>query len=140
MLNTAILLKIQERLNKLASADYDNIEPWQSIEAFNKGMSDWTRRNLHGLNVVKEGDEQSTRRIDDFQCLLEPMNMIMSNKGTYYETNDLPANYMQWKRISCNATNDCCPGKRPMKVYPSEEGNIDAVSYTHLTLPTNREV
>ena len=63
MNNTALQLKIKQRLNKLASNDYDNIECWQIVEAFNKAQLDWCRRNLHGLNVLQEGDEESTRRI-----------------------------------------------------------------------------
>ena len=46
MLASTILLKVQERLNKLASNDYDNIQNWQIVEAFNKGQVDWCRRNL----------------------------------------------------------------------------------------------
>ena len=38
MLTSTILLKVQERLNKLASNDYDNIQNWQIVEAFNKGQ------------------------------------------------------------------------------------------------------
>ena len=38
MENQAILLKVKQRLNKLASDDYDNIETWQILEAFNKGV------------------------------------------------------------------------------------------------------
>jgi hypothetical protein len=38
MNNATIQLKIQQRLNKLASSDYDNIECWQIVEAFNKGQ------------------------------------------------------------------------------------------------------
>ena len=41
MNNGTILLKVQQRLNKLASSDYDNTEPWQIIEAFNKGTVSW---------------------------------------------------------------------------------------------------
>ena len=67
MNNTIIQLKIKQRLNKLDSQDYDNLECWQIVEAFNKGQVNWCRRNLHGLNVKQEGDEQSKRRIDDLQ-------------------------------------------------------------------------
>ena len=62
MLNSTILLKVKQRLNKLASNDYDNIQDWQIVEAFNKGQVDWCRRNLHGTNLKQEGDEQSTAR------------------------------------------------------------------------------
>ncbi len=44
MNNATIQLKIQQRLNKLASNDFDNIECWQIVEAFNKGQVSWCRR------------------------------------------------------------------------------------------------
>ena len=56
MLNSAIVIKLKQRINKLDSQDYDNIECWQAVEAFNKAQVEWCRRQLHGLNVVKEGD------------------------------------------------------------------------------------
>lgn len=130
MLNSVILLKVKQRLNKLASLDFDNLQDWQIIEAFNKAQPDWTRRNLHGLNIVKEGDEQSTRRVDDFQVLLTTTGInsnppiVMVNRIFYWET-DVPANYMQWKRISTDATNDCCSKPKKMVVYLSEQGNRD---------------
>lgn len=125
MLNQAILIKIKQRLNKLSSNDYDNIESWQIVEAFNKGQVDWCRRNLHGLNIVKEGDEQSTRRIDDLQVLLGPLPLTMVNKQTYFESTNFPANYLQWKRVSVNAKSDCCPTAKPMIVYLGEVANVD---------------
>ena len=67
--NLTIIIKTEERLNKLSSNDYDNIEKWKIIESFNKGMSDWCRRQLHGTNSHQTGDEQSKRRIDDLQVL-----------------------------------------------------------------------
>jgi len=57
MNNATLQLKLKQRLNKLDSQDYDNIEPWQMIEAFNKAQLEWCRRNLHGNNPYKEGDE-----------------------------------------------------------------------------------
>ena len=47
MNNQILQLKIKQRLNKLDSNDYDNIEHWQIIEAFNKAQIQWVRRNLH---------------------------------------------------------------------------------------------
>jgi hypothetical protein len=124
MLNSTILLKVKQRLNKLDSLDYDNIQDWQVVEAFNKGQVDWCRRNLHGLNIVKEGDEQSTRRIDDLQPLLNTIPLTVTNRQTYYESDTLPANYMQWKRISAKASSDCCDPRR-MVVYLAETANLD---------------
>lgn len=124
MLNSTILLKVKQRLNKLDSQDYDNIQDWQIVEAFNKGQVDWCRRNLHGLNIVKEGDEQSTRRIDDLQVLLETIPLTMTDRLTFFE-GDLPLDYLQWKRISCKASDKCCPDPRPMVIYLAEVANVD---------------
>ena len=97
--NATIQLKIKQRLNKLASNDYDNIECWQIVEAFNKGQVDWCRRNLHGLNIVKEGDEQSTSRIDDLQVLLVESTATLVDRLTYYETSiNIPVEYLRFKR------------------------------------------
>ncbi len=52
MTNAALQLKIKQRLNKLASNDYDNIECWQIVEAFNKAQVEWVRRQLHGNNLL----------------------------------------------------------------------------------------
>jgi len=125
MLNSTILLKVKQRLNKLASNDYDNLQDWQIIEAFNKGQVDWCRRNLHGLNIVKEGDEQSTRRIDDLQPLLITNPLTIANRKTYYESNTIDPQFFQWKRLSAKATSECCPDPRPMVIYLAEQANVD---------------
>lgn len=124
MLNSVILIKVKQRLNKLASNDFDNIQDWQIIEAFNKGQVEWVRRNLHGLNIVKEGDEQSTRRIDDMQKLLITIPAPLANKKYYFET-PIPADYLQWKRVDAFATNDCCSKPKRMMIYLGEEANLN---------------
>lgn len=124
MLNSVVLIKVKQRLNKLASNDYDNIQDWQIVEAFNKGQVEWVRRNLHGLNIVKEGDEQSTRRIDDMQVLLITAPGTLSNKKYYFEM-PIPADYLQWKRLDAYATNDCCPKPKRMMIYLGEEANVN---------------
>lgn len=127
MNNTTLQLKIKQRLNKLASNDYDNIEKWQMVEAFNKAQLDWCRRQLHGYNNFKEGDEGSKRRIDDLQILLKEKEMSLTNKGLYCETGTLPDDYFEWKRIQALVSNDCCPDKRHMVVYLAEEANVDSL-------------
>ena len=125
MLNSAILIKVKQRLNKLASNDYDNIESWQIIEAFNKAQVDWCRRNLHGTNTRQEGDEQSTRRIDDLQKLLVSISLGLNNLQTYYESNNFPTDYLQWKRLSAKAKNSCCKDPKTMVIYLGEQANVD---------------
>jgi len=123
MNNTTLQLKVQQRLNKLASNDYDNIEAWQVVEAFNKAQIEWTRRQLRGGNPYQDGDEQSVRRIDDLQHLLLPLPVAIADKGIFWETvNILPTDYLEYKRIDIDATNDCCDD-RTMIVYLAEEGN-----------------
>jgi len=124
MNNTILQLKVKQRLNKLASNDMDNIECWMIIEAFNKGQAQWCRRNLHGINILQEGDEESTRRIDDLQRLIASQPITVSKKDKYYETANLPANYFEWKRITITGSNDCCED-RAFVTYLAEEANVD---------------
>lgn len=123
MLNSTITIKIKERLNKLDSQDYDNIECWSIVEAFNKAQVEWVRRQLHGSNQVREGDEQSTRRKDDLQALLITKTLTTADKEYYYKGN-IPQDYLQWKRVDVFANKDCCD-KRRMTVYLAEEGNLN---------------
>lgn len=124
MTNDTIQLKVKQRINKLASNDYDNILPWQIIEAFNKAQVDWCRRNLQGTNMSKQGDESSKRRIDDLQVLLKDEKLAMVKKDVYYISPTIPTDYLEFKRVSSKATTDCCPA-RSMTVYLTEEANID---------------
>jgi len=123
MLNSTIQIKVKERLNKLDSQDYDNINCWQISEAFNKAQVEWVRRQLHGINIVKEGDEGSTRRKDDLQVLLTTEPLTVTNKEYYY-FGSLPENYLQWKRVDVYAKKECCD-KRRMTVYLAEEENLN---------------
>ena len=123
MLNNTITIKIKQRINKLDSNDYDNIECWQIVESFNKAQVEWTRRQLHGINQLRDGDEQSTRRKDDLQILLQTFNLGLANKEIYYEA-PLPQEYLQWKRVDVFAQKECCD-KRRMTVYLAEEGNLN---------------
>jgi hypothetical protein len=123
MLNSTITIKIKQRINKLDSQDYDNIECWQIVESFNKAQVEWSRRQLHGMNIVKEGDEGSTRRKDDMQILLTTDNLGIIDKKDYYKAS-LPEDYLQWKRVDVFAQKDCCD-KRRMTVYLAEEGNLN---------------
>jgi hypothetical protein len=123
MLNSTITIKVKERINKLDSNDYDNIECWQIVEAFNKAQVEWARRQLHGINQVREGDEQSTRRKDDLQILLVTETLPTVDKQ-YYFKGAIPEDYLQWKRVDVFAQKDCC-NKRRMTVYLAEEGNLN---------------
>lgn len=126
MLNIAIQIKVKQRLNKLASGDYDNLPNWQIVEAFNKGQVLWCRRQFRGGNQYREGDEQSSTRIDDLQILLKDTpTLVLSDKITWVQA-PLPDDYMRFKRISAFADKDCCKSKR-LVVYEAEEANVDVL-------------
>jgi hypothetical protein len=135
MNNQTLQIKLKQRLNKLASNDYDNIECWQIVEAFNKAQLEWVRRQLHGNNLYREGDEMSKRRIDDLQILLEETNLPGSQQDNYFESSSIPANYMEYKRITAYATSECCPDPRSMTVYLSEEANVNLIMRDPLKRP-----
>jgi hypothetical protein len=124
MNNAALQLKIKQRLNKLASNDYDNIECWQIVEAFNKAQVEWVRRQLHGNNLYKEGDEGSKRRVDDLQILLNQTRLYGNDRIKFFESRPLPADYLQYKRVDAYAKSECCP-ERGITVYLAEEANAD---------------
>jgi len=135
MLNSTITIKIKQRINKLDSQDYDNITCWQVVESFNKAQVEWARRQLHGINIVKEGDEQSTRRKDDLQVLLNKITITnLTDKGDYSFLS-IPGNYLQWKRVDVFAQKDCCD-KRRMVIYLAEEGNVSILLRDKLKRPS----
>lgn len=137
MNNNTLLIKLKQRLNKLDSQDYDNIECWQFVEAFNKVQLDWCRRALHGGNIYKEGDEMSKRRIDDLQPLLREVSLTGVVTDQYFETNNFPINtYLEYKRISTDATNECCLDPRSMTVYLAEEANVSLLLRDPLKNPS----
>ena len=135
MNNSTIQIKIKQRLNKLDSNDYDNIETWQIAEAFNKAAVEWSRRQLHGGNIYKEGDEYSKRRIDDMQVLLEELPLTGVQSTEYFETTNFPIDdYLEFKRVGAYFKNECCP-KRQAKVYLSEEANVELILRDPLKRP-----
>jgi len=131
-------LKLKQRLNKLDSQDYDNIEKWQIVEAFNKAQVEWCRRNLHGNNLYKEGDEQSKRRVDDLQVLLVEQALTGVSNDDYFQSINFPSknNYLEYKRVSCQAVTECCPEPRKMTVYLAEEANVDIILRDSLKNPS----
>lgn len=126
MNNNLLQIKIKQRLNKLASFDYDNLECWQVTEAFNKAQINWTRRQIYGLNLRKEGAEQSSGLVDDLQKLLIGKDIVLSDKDTYYESDDLPSDYLHYVRSDVWGKNECCPERRII-VYEVEEANISII-------------
>ena len=53
--------RIKQRLQKQDTNFNSNFLDEEFEDALNKGLSDWVRRQHHGFNQFKEGDEQSCR-------------------------------------------------------------------------------
>lgn len=124
--NKVIQIKIKERLNKLGSFDYDNIECWQISEAFNKAQIEFVRRAINGYNLRKDGDEGSKMAIDDLQVLLTHIPLTATKYDTFYETDILPDTYLYFKRISANIITECCD-PRPLTIYLASVADVDVL-------------
>ena len=125
MNNNLLQIKIKQRLNKLASLDYDNLECWQVQEAFNKAQLEWTRRQIYAINIRKEGTEQSSGLVDDLQKLMKHEVLPTVDKDIYFNA-VIPSDYLHYVRTDIFAKIDCCPERR-MTVYEVEEANISVI-------------
>lgn len=120
-----VSIKIDNRMNKGASLDYDNLWPHTKEEAFNKAVTEWVRRQIHGKNQTQEGDEESGIRVDDLQVLLktEP-SLTLRDRGVYVETSKLPPDYQHYKRLTPYVTKGNCKAVY-IKSHLREEANVD---------------
>jgi hypothetical protein len=123
-----VATKIDLRLNKSASQDYDAI--WMDVkeEAYNKATLEWVRRQIRGKNQTQEGDEESQSRVDDLQVLLKEEVLFGKMKKDFYETEKLPSNYLYFKRLTPVVTKGEC---KDLKItsHPEEEANVDILSH-----------
>jgi hypothetical protein len=118
MNNDLLQIKIKQRLNKLASFDYDNIECWQIIEVFNKVQLEWVAREI-------EKAERSKRTLERMQVLLKQIPLSGSNQSRFYESTHLPPDYLSFKRVSFHGVREDCKDQRKFSVYLAEEANVD---------------
>ena len=75
--------------------------------------------------MYKEGDELSKKRIDDLQPLLRELTLTGIVTDTYFQSDNFPVDtYLEFKTITSDATDECCPDPRSMTVYLAEEANV----------------
>lgn len=117
-------LKINLRMNKGDSADYENLWDYHKADAFNKAVSDWVRRQKRGKNQTQEGDEETSDRVDDLQVLLKKDTIGLRDKGVYAESNKLPTDYLYFKRATPYVSRGNCSGVR-IESRLGEEANVD---------------
>jgi len=138
MTNALLQIKVEQRLNKLSSSDYGNIQCWMIAEAFNKAMDAWVRRQLEGINQTKTGAEGSIRRIDDLQVILKDWEGNFSDKGLYFESDVFPPDYLEWCRIDAAAL-DACDGcaERPLVIFMGNEADVSLYLADENRQPSN---
>lgn len=117
-------IKIKQRLSKISSNDSRNLKNWVMEEAVNKAALDYFRRNHHGGNEYREGDEETIQLVDDFQFLLKNEPLSIGNNGPYAETVVLPPDYLYHKRVTPNCTKGVCTYVT-LRSTLIEEANVD---------------
>lgn len=116
--------RIKQRIQKQDTNFNSNILDEEFEDALQKGLNDWLRRQHHGFNQFKEGDEQTEQRVDDLQILLTDKKISVSNKGLYSETNKMPFDYRYYKRLTPIVSKGDCK-KVTIKSFFVEESNVD---------------
>jgi hypothetical protein len=121
MLNETIIIKIQQRLNKLSSNDFQNLASWQILEAFNTAQLDGTRIAL------KDSADVGTMAIEDFQSLLvEKSDFLFFDTGDSFQTSTdaWPTNFLRNNRLDLSVVSTCCSTPKKMVAYLAEESNV----------------
>lgn len=127
MTNNQLQIKIKQRLNKLASLDYDNFECWQIVEAFNKAQLEWVRRQIGGNNVTKSGEGSTRVNFDDIQKLIKTVplggtNFPLSDPPNWTSV-DFPTDYLYYSSVYVMGKDDCCPD-RNILVYMVDKADL----------------
>jgi hypothetical protein len=136
MTNELIQIKFRQRLNKLSSQDYDNLQCWGIVEAFNNAQLKFVRRQIIGINTKQVGDEGTKNLIDDIQVLLKRVDLNPSvTNARYVETVVLPADYLYLKKVEVTASKGSCTN-RIMTSYLVEEADVNNVEADHNSEPS----
>lgn len=120
--------KIDTRMNKGASHDYDNLWPYIKTEAFNKGITDSVRRIYKGKNQTQEGTEETTSRVDDLQPLLKSGTIAVRKKDLYSETLSFPTDYLYYNRLTPVVSKGSCQNLQISSTL-REEANVDKLMH-----------
>jgi hypothetical protein len=123
MTNAALQIKIKERLNKLASLDYDNFECWQIVEAFNKAQLEWFRRQLSGINQEHQGDGSTKMNYDDTQKFIKTISLTGTNYTDSFVSDPQPSDYLYYSSLYVMGKSDCCPD-RNIIVYMVDKADL----------------
>ncbi|BCV02222.1 MAG: hypothetical protein CM15mV51_0370 [uncultured marine virus] len=90
---------------------------------------------MHGGNIYKEGDEFSKEELMICKYFLEKCTTGFET-DTYFETDNFPVDeYLEFKRVTTKAKDECCPDPRTMTVYLAEEANVNLILRDPLKRP-----
>lgn len=116
--------RIKQGIEKQDTNSYANFTNWDFEDALNKGLSDWFRRQNHGTNAYREGEEESEMRVDDLQVFLTEKKMAVTNYKIYSDSIKLPSNYRYYNKLSLiTSKGDCKNVLLPSKLV--ENSNTD---------------
>lgn len=118
MNNTSIELKIKNRLNKLDSADNENLACWVIVEAFNKAQRKVVR------DLLYSNQEYTVNAISDIQPLVSRWEGDWSKHPDYYESCGFPSDFMKHIRIEGKAYQEEC-GERDLTIYLVNDYELD---------------
>lgn len=127
MNNTLLQFKIKERLNKLDSKDYANLDCFKITEAFNKFQLDWARR------IASTGGN-TKQNVEDIQPILKDGELSGTNRDHYFETLDLPKDFLSLASLEVLAERDGC--KDSITVDLLEQGNTEFFLNENTTEPS----
>lgn len=130
MNNLVTRVKLKQRLNKLASSDYVNLECWQESELLNKAQLQIIRR------TIRDYDESTKLTIDDFNVLLTEKNIRTSNKDLFFETETLPDDYLYFKKVLVTGYRKDCENIKSIYCTLVEEANVEFLLNDFLKKPS----
>jgi hypothetical protein len=132
-----IYLKIQQRVNKKDTSDFDNIPPFNIVEAFNKAQLSVVTRIYQQNNLYKSGFESTRKRVDDLRVLIneQPLRLAVTKYTGYYLTDKLPLDYLHYINSFTEASTATCKSKK-LRNDQVEESNIHTLLRNETTKPS----
>lgn len=102
-----------------------NFTSWDKEDALNKGMNDWVRRQVHGMNQMREGQEESQMRVDDLEILLiRDKRLSVSSGDISVDTSTIPENYRYYNKLTPLVSKGSC-AQTSIKSFFVENANVD---------------
>jgi len=136
MKSSEISIKVKTALNKLDSQDYQNVDLWIIQQEYNKATIDLVREILRGVNIRREGKENSISTVEDLQILLKPDILSGLNKEDYFRSQQFNKDYLAMSRVTPKVVTSFC---NTLKRFPSaliEDSNVDEYLYNTDTEPS----